>query len=159
MELAASSRNFITIQRVSPSHTKINIAIQFFNEASTNHATNQESTVGWDVTKEVYQRKPPFHAQKGNAERFYQQRLCASFQGRQQHKSVHIASKCKGDDTPTLTLPLIECLIKVFKTNHAPIEFDAGFVNGFGDYCIIAFRLAYGLFLKKVFHQSDRAVF
>jgi hypothetical protein len=35
MELPAS-RNFITIQRVSPSHKKSNNAIQFFKEAITN---------------------------------------------------------------------------------------------------------------------------
>jgi hypothetical protein len=41
-------------------------------------------------------------------------------------------SKCKGDDIPvTLTLPLIECLVKAFKTHRAAIGFDAGFVNGF----------------------------
>jgi hypothetical protein len=42
-------------------------------------------------------------------------------------------SKCKGDDdTPeTLTLPLIERLVKAFKTHRAAIDFDAAFVNGF----------------------------
>ena len=41
-------------------------------------------------------------------------------------------SKCKGDDTPeTLTLPLIERLVKAFKTHRAAIDFDSGFVNGF----------------------------
>ena len=40
-------------------------------------------------------------------------------------------SKCKGDDMPTVTLPLIECLVKAFKTHRAAIDFDAGFVNGF----------------------------
>jgi hypothetical protein len=40
-------------------------------------------------------------------------------------------SKRKGDDTPTLTLPLIEHLVKAFKTHRAVINFDAGFVNGF----------------------------
>ena len=41
-------------------------------------------------------------------------------------------SKCKGDDIPaTLTLPLIERLVKAFKTHRAAIDFDAGFVNGF----------------------------
>jgi hypothetical protein len=32
---------------------------------------------------------------------------------------------------PTLTLPLIERLVKAFKTHRAAIDFDAGFVNGF----------------------------
>ena len=40
-------------------------------------------------------------------------------------------SKCKGDYTPTLTLPLIERLVKAFKTHRAAIYFVAGFVNGF----------------------------
>jgi hypothetical protein len=40
-------------------------------------------------------------------------------------------SKRNGDDTPTLTLPLIERLVKAFKTHRAAIDFDAGFVNGF----------------------------
>ena len=40
-------------------------------------------------------------------------------------------SKCNGNDTPTLTLPLIERLVKAFKTHRAAIDFDAGFVNGF----------------------------
>jgi len=31
----------------------------------------------------------------------------------------------------TLTLPLIERLVKRFKTHRAAIDFDAGFVNGF----------------------------
>ena len=40
-------------------------------------------------------------------------------------------SKFKGDDTPTLTLPLIERLVKAFKTHRAAIDFDASIVNGF----------------------------
>ena len=40
-------------------------------------------------------------------------------------------SKCRGDDMTTLTLPLIERLVKRFKTHRAAIDFDAGFVNGF----------------------------
>jgi hypothetical protein len=40
-------------------------------------------------------------------------------------------SKRNGDDTSTLTLPLIECLVKAFKTHWAAVDFDAGFVNGF----------------------------
>ena len=52
-------------------------------------------------------------------------------------KSIHLCilslyeSKRNGDDTPTLTLPLIECLVKAFKTHRAMIDFDAGFVNRF----------------------------
>jgi hypothetical protein len=42
-------------------------------------------------------------------------------------------SKCNGDDDtpPTLTLLLIEHVVKAFKTNQAAIDFDAGFMNGF----------------------------
>jgi hypothetical protein len=41
-------------------------------------------------------------------------------------------SKCNGNDTSTLILPLIERLVnKAFKTHRAAIDFDAGFVNGF----------------------------
>ena len=40
-------------------------------------------------------------------------------------------SKCMGDDIPTLTLPLIERLVKAFKTHRAAIDFDSGFVNRF----------------------------
>ena len=40
-------------------------------------------------------------------------------------------SKCNGDDTPILTLPLIERLVKAFKTHRAAIDFDSGFMNGF----------------------------
>ena len=38
-----------------------------------------------------------------------------------------------GDDTPPtlLTLPLIERLVKAFKTHRAVLDFDSGFVNGF----------------------------
>jgi hypothetical protein len=41
-----------------------------------------------------------------------------------QHKVHH----CK-DNTPTFTLPLIEHLLKEFKTHRAAVEFDAGFVR------------------------------
>jgi hypothetical protein len=40
-------------------------------------------------------------------------------------------SKCKEDNMPALNLPLIECLVKAFKTHRATIHFDAGFVNVF----------------------------
>ena len=53
-------------------------------------------------------------------------------------KSIHLCilhtlrEQVQGrDDTPTLTLPLIERLVKAFKTHRAAIDFDAGFVNGF----------------------------
>jgi hypothetical protein len=40
-------------------------------------------------------------------------------------------SQNRGDDTIKLTLPLIERLVKAFKTHRAAIDFDAGFVHGF----------------------------
>jgi hypothetical protein len=40
-------------------------------------------------------------------------------------------SQNRGDDTIKLTLPLIERLVKAFKTHLAAINFDAGFVYGF----------------------------
>ena len=40
-------------------------------------------------------------------------------------------SSSRGDDTTKLTLPLIERLVKAFKTHRAAIDFDAGFVYGF----------------------------
>jgi hypothetical protein len=40
-------------------------------------------------------------------------------------------SKRNGDGTPLLTLPLIERLVKAFKTHRAAVDFDAGFVNSF----------------------------
>jgi hypothetical protein len=44
---------------------------------------------------------------------------------------LHSASEVSADKTPTLTVPLIEGLVKAFKTHRAEIDFDAGFVNGF----------------------------
>jgi hypothetical protein len=40
-------------------------------------------------------------------------------------------SKNRGIDTTKLTLPLIERIVKAFKTHRAALNFDAGFVNGF----------------------------
>jgi hypothetical protein len=37
----------------------------------------------------------------------------------------------KWENKPPLTLPLIECLIKAFKTHCTKIDFNAGCVNGF----------------------------
>ena len=37
----------------------------------------------------------------------------------------------KWDNTPPLTLPLIERLVKAFKTHRAEIDFDAGCLNAF----------------------------
>ncbi len=40
-------------------------------------------------------------------------------------------SKNNGNDMPLLTLPLIERLVKAFKTHRVAVDFDAGFVNSF----------------------------
>ena len=40
-------------------------------------------------------------------------------------------SQHNGGDTQTLTLPLIECIVKAFKTHRATIDWDSSFVNGF----------------------------
>ena len=45
--------------------------------------------------------------------------------------SLYESKRNGDDDTPTLTLPLIERLVKAFKTHRAAIDFDAGFMNGF----------------------------
>ena len=53
---------------------------------------------------------------------YFKLRLFASFR-------VHATSK--SNDTTKLTLPLIERVVNAFKTHHAALDFDAGFVNGF----------------------------
>jgi hypothetical protein len=45
--------------------------------------------------------------------------------------SLYESKRNRDNDTPTLSLPLIECVVKAFKTHLAPIDFDAGFVSGF----------------------------
>ena len=40
-------------------------------------------------------------------------------------------SQHNGGDTQTLTLPLIEHIVKAFKTHRAAIDWDLSFVNGF----------------------------
>jgi hypothetical protein len=45
--------------------------------------------------------------------------------------SLYESKQNGGDNTPTLTLPLIECLVNAFKTHQAAIDYNAGFVNGF----------------------------
>jgi hypothetical protein len=37
----------------------------------------------------------------------------------------------RGDDTTKVSLPLIERIVKAFKSHRAAIDFDAGFVYGF----------------------------
>jgi hypothetical protein len=45
--------------------------------------------------------------------------------------SLYESKRNGDDDTSTLTLPLIECVAKEFKTHWAVIQFDAGFINRF----------------------------
>jgi len=45
--------------------------------------------------------------------------------------SLYESKRNGDDDTQVLTLPLIERVVKAFKTHRAAIDFDAGFVNGF----------------------------
>jgi hypothetical protein len=99
----------------------------------------------WGISKGVYRRKP-LQSKKGkesfkrlvdectsrdilstNTVRKLSRRarayICAYY-------SLY-ESKRNGDDMPALTLPLIERLVKSFKTHRAAIDFDAGFLNGF----------------------------
>ena len=51
---------------------------------------------------------------------------CAYYTLHQQN----LANNCETDNRPAaLTLPLIERLMKAFKTHRAAVDFDAGFVN------------------------------
>ncbi|KAI2492116.1 hypothetical protein MHU86_22452 [Fragilaria crotonensis] len=100
----------------------------------------------WGVTKGLYRRKPlnskrSKEAFKGlvlectsrnilqtttvrKLSRRARAYICAYY-------SLYESKHNGGDDLPTLTLPLIERLVKAFKTHRAAIDFDAGFVNGF----------------------------
>jgi hypothetical protein len=52
--------------------------------------------------------------------------ICAYYTLHQQN----LANNCENDNRPAaLTLPLIERLMKAFKTHRAAVDFDAGFVN------------------------------
>jgi hypothetical protein len=99
----------------------------------------------WGVAKGVYRRKP-LNSKKGKESFKLLVKECTSreilatktVRKLSRRARAYICayyslyeSKCKGDDTPTLTLPLIERLVKAFKTHRAAIDFDAGFVNGF----------------------------
>jgi hypothetical protein len=99
----------------------------------------------WGVTKGVYGRKP-LQAKKGKDAFKALVEECTSIKipstktvrKRSRRARAYICayyslyeSKCDGGDTPTLTLPLIERLVKAFKTHRAAINFDAGLVNGF----------------------------
>ena len=45
--------------------------------------------------------------------------------------SLYYESANRGDDTTKVSLPLIERIVKAFKSHRAAIDFDAGFVYGF----------------------------
>ena len=99
----------------------------------------------WGVSKGVYRRKP-LHSKRSKESFKMLVKECSSreilttktVRKLSRRARAYICayyalyeSKCNGDDTPTLTLPLIERLVKAFKTHRAAIDFDAGFVNGF----------------------------
>jgi hypothetical protein len=100
----------------------------------------------WGISKGVYRRKP-LHSKKSKESFKMLVKECTSkdilgiktVRKLSRRARAYICayytlyeSKCKGDDTPeTLTLPLIERLVKAFKTHRAAIDFDAAFVNGF----------------------------
>jgi hypothetical protein len=52
--------------------------------------------------------------------------ICAYYALHQQN-----LSDCEGDWPAALTLPLVERLMKAFKTHRAAVDFDAGFVKSF----------------------------
>ena len=101
----------------------------------------------WGVTKGIYRRKPlnskrSKEAFKGLVHECTSRDILRTETVRKLSRRARAyicayyslyESKNKGaDDTPpTLTLPLIERLVKAFKTHRAAIDFDAGFVNGF----------------------------
>ncbi|KAI2496293.1 hypothetical protein MHU86_18205 [Fragilaria crotonensis] len=102
----------------------------------------------WGVTKGLYRRKP-LHSKRSKEafrglvvectsrdilrtetvrklSRRARAYICAYY-------SLYESKNKKNTDgtPPALTLPLIERLVKAFKTHRAAIDFDAGFVNGF----------------------------
>ena len=100
----------------------------------------------WGVTKGLYRRKPLNSKRSKEAfkalvmectsrdilrtatvrklSRRARAYICAYY-------SIYESKNNDNVDTPTLTLPLIERLVKAFKTHRAALDFDAGFVNGF----------------------------
>jgi hypothetical protein len=98
----------------------------------------------WGITKGLYRRKPLL-SKKGK-ESF--RKLVCEVTSRDVLKTLTIRklsrrarayicayyslyeSKNRGIDTTKLTLPLIERVVKAFKTHRAALDFDAGFVNG-----------------------------
>jgi hypothetical protein len=99
----------------------------------------------WGVTKGVYQRKP-LHSKrskesfKGLVQQCTSRDIIPTKTVRKLSRRARAyicayyslyESKRNRDDTSTLTLPLIECVAKEFKTHWAVIQFDAGFINRF----------------------------
>ena len=104
----------------------------------------------WGVTKGIYRRKPLISKRSKAAfkglvmectsrdilrtatvrklSRRARAYICAYY-------SLYESKKNNNHDdttsTTTLTLPLIERIVKAFKTHRAALDFDAGFVNGF----------------------------
>ena len=142
MELAAS-RNSITIRWVSFGHVRSNIAFQLFKEAIMHHETSQETTVGmhkgssptqaiaslkeWGIIQGVswWMHKQRSYFNKDCVQAFKD--------GKHVHLYIFLTlwEQGKWDNTPPLTLPLIERLVKAFKTHRTEIDFDTGCVNGF----------------------------
>jgi hypothetical protein len=99
----------------------------------------------WGVTKGVYRRKPlqskrSKESFKGLVQQCTSRDILTTKTVRKLSRRARAyicayyalyESKCMGDDIPTLTLPLIERLVKAFKTHRAAIDFDSGFVNRF----------------------------
>jgi hypothetical protein len=98
----------------------------------------------WGITKGLYRRKPLL-SKKGKES--FRKLVCevtsrdilktATIRKLSRRARAYICayyslyeSKNKGDTTK-LTLPLIERLVRAFKTHRAALDFDAGFVNGF----------------------------
>jgi hypothetical protein len=100
----------------------------------------------WGVSKSVY-RCMPLDSKKGKASfkalvhecisrdvlttatvrklsRRARSYICAYY-------ALHQRQQNNGDDVPSLTLPLIERLVKAFKTHRAAVNFDTGLVNSF----------------------------
>ena len=99
----------------------------------------------WGVSKNVYRRRP-LNSKKGNKSFKALVHECTSrdilstkmvrklSRRAQSYIFAYFAlhkSKNNGNDMPSLTLPLIERLVKAFKTHRAAVDFDAGFVNSF----------------------------
>ena len=98
----------------------------------------------WGVTKGVYRRKPlnskrskeSFKAlvHECTSREILSTKTVRKLSRRARayisaYYSLYESKRNGDDDTPVLTLPLIEGVVKAFKTHRAAIDFDAGFVN------------------------------